>query len=112
MKQYAHTINLTNDPSIIERYMEHHRNVWPEVERGLSGIGIHRMLIWRLGRQLFMFMETVDDFDPARDFARYEASEPRIREWQQLMASFQEPLAEAKPTEWWAEMELVYAGRF
>jgi L-rhamnose mutarotase len=31
-----------------------------------------------------------------------------VQEWQQLMASFQEPTAHAKPGEWWAQMELVF----
>ncbi|HUI25381.1 MAG TPA: L-rhamnose mutarotase [Candidatus Kryptonia bacterium] len=109
MKQYGRTLNLKNDPAIVERYVEHHRSVWPEVERGLRAIGITQMRIWRLGRRLFMLMETVDDFDPERDFARYMESDPRIREWQSLMETFQEPVPEAKPGEWWADMDLVYA---
>ena len=108
MKRYGRTINLKDDPAIIARYIEHHRAVWPEVERGLRGIGIERMLIWLLGRRLFMLMETTNDFDPERDWARYLASSPRIREWQDLMASFQEPVPDAKPGEWWADMELVF----
>ena len=108
MKQYGRTINLKNDPDTIERYLEHHRAIWPEVERGLKAIGIQRMLIFKLGRQLFMFMETTDEFEPERDFARYEAAHPRNREWQELMASMQEPVADAQPTEWWAEMKLVF----
>lgn len=108
MKRYARTIYLKDDPALIERYVEHHRAVWPEVERGLRNIGIERMLIWRLGRRLFMLMETVDAFEPDGDFARYTASSPRIAEWQSLMESLQEPVAEAQPGEWWANMELVY----
>ena len=98
MKQYGRTINLKNDPQTIERYLEHHRAIWPEVERGLKAIG----------RQLFMFMETIDEFEPDRDFARYETANPRNREWQDLMASMQEPVPDAQPTEWWAEMKLVF----
>jgi L-rhamnose mutarotase len=108
MKRYGRTINLKNDPQILERYVEYHREIWPEVERGLKSIGIERMLIWMLGQQLFMYMETTDDFDEARDWPRYEASNPRIREWQTLMASLQEPVADARPGEWWAEMKLVF----
>ena len=108
MKQFGRTINLKNDPKTIERYLEHHRAIWPEVERGLKSIGIHRMLIWKLECQLFMFMETIDEFDAARDWPRSEASHPRIKEWQDLMASFQEPVPNAKPSEWWAEMEQVF----
>ncbi len=66
MKQYGRTINLKNDPKTIERYLEHHRAIWPEVGHGLKAIGIQRMLIWMLGRQLFMFMETTDEFEPER----------------------------------------------
>jgi L-rhamnose mutarotase len=109
VKRHARTLQLKDDPATIARYVEHHRAVWPEVERGLRSIGIQRMLIWLLGRRLFMLMETSDDFDEARDWARYMASDSRIAEWQSLMASMQESVAEAKPGEWWADMELVYA---
>ena len=108
MKQYGRTLNLKDDPAVIQRYDEYHRNVWPEVEHGLLASGIQRMLIWRLGRRLFMLMETTDDFDPQRDFGHYMDSDPRLREWQALMETFQEPVPEAKPGEWWADMELVY----
>jgi L-rhamnose mutarotase len=109
VKRYGRTLNLKNDPEIIARYVEHHRAVWPEVEAGLRGIGIERMLIWLLGRRLFMLMETVDGFSPDEDFARYMQGDPRIAEWQSLMESMQEPVPEAAPGEWWADMELVYA---
>ncbi len=109
MKQYGRTINLKDDPEVLRRYVEYHRAAWPEVERGLKSIGIRRMMIWMMGRQLFMFMETDDGFDSEREFARYEASHPRIKEWQDLMASFQEPVAGAQPGQWWADMKLVYS---
>ncbi len=108
MKIYGRTLNLKDDPAVIRSYLEHHRAVWPEVEHGLRSIGIRRMLIWILGRRLFMYMETDDAFEPERDFPRYEAGNPRTREWQDLMASMQEPVPEAKLGELWAEMELAY----
>ena len=81
MKQYGRTINLKNDPDTIERYLEHHRAIWPEVARGLKAIGIQRMLIWKLGRQLFMFMETTDEFDPGarlRALRSRQSPQPRM----------------------------------
>jgi L-rhamnose mutarotase len=109
MKRYAQTINLKDDPETIARYEAHHRAIWPEVEAGLRGIGIDRMLIWRLGRRLFMVMETTDAFDSDVDWSRYMASGGRIAEWQSLMESMQEPVPEAKPGEWWAAMDLLFA---
>ena len=108
MKTYAQTLDLQDDPAVIAAYDAHHRVVWPEVQRGLRDIGIQHMRIWRLGRRLFMLMETIDTFDPNRDFARYMDSDPRIREWQELMASLQEPAPGAQPGELWANMELVF----
>ena len=73
---------------------------------------LYRLACWfhRRGFQsgMVMFMETTDGFDPERDFARYEAINPRNREWQELMASMQEPIPGAQPGEWWAEMKLVF----
>lgn len=109
MKRYGQTIRLKDDAAIIARYVEHHAAVWSEVERGLKDIGIRRMLIFLIGRQLFMYMETSDEFEPERDFPRYEASSARIKEWQALMASMQEPVPDAQPGEWWAQMKLVFA---
>ena len=36
MKEYALTINLKDDPDLIEQYKVYHRNVWPEVLAGLK----------------------------------------------------------------------------
>ncbi len=108
MKRYAQTLLLKDDPATIASYVEHHRAVWPEVERGLRSIGIQQMRIWRLGRTLFMVMETADSFDPALDWPRYLEMDPRIPEWQALMESFQSRAPDAKAGEWWAEMEPVY----
>ena len=108
MQIYARTIDLKDDDAIIAAYDAHHRAVWPEVAAGLCGIGIERMRIWRLGRRLFMLMETVDGFDPARDFAAYMEGDPRIREWQSLMDSYQQPAPGARDDEWWADMDLVF----
>lgn len=108
MKSYGQTLNLKNDPAVIATYIEHHRRIWPEVAAGLRAIGILNMRIWLLGRRLFMVMDTVDEFDAERDFARYMESGPRIREWQSLMETFQERVDEAKRGEWWAAMDLVF----
>jgi L-rhamnose mutarotase len=108
MKTFARTIDLKDDPDVIARYVEYHRDAWPEVERGLIAIGIERMRIWLLGRRLFMLMETSDDFDETRDFARDMEMDPRIREWQSLMDAMQDPVPERREGEWWADMRLVF----
>ncbi len=108
MKHYALTLNLKDDPQIIERYKEHHRHPWPEPLQGLKEVGIEGMRIYLLGRRMFMHMTTTDDFDPARDFARYVERNPKAAEWDDLMRTFQERVPEAGEGEWWAFMECVF----
>lgn len=108
MKEYALTLNLRNDPDVIEQYKAHHRTVWPEVLACLRTIGIAKMSIYLLGRRLFMVIEAPDEFDPERDFKRLDTLHPRYAEWQRLMDRFQEKVPEARPDEHWAAMERVF----
>ncbi len=107
MKSFAMTLNLKDDPAVIQRYKEYHRAVWPEVLAGLRRIGISKMKIFLRGRRLFMYMEAHDTFDPVRDLPRYMETE-RAREWDALMRGYQEPLPEAAPGEWWSQMQEVF----
>ncbi len=108
MKCYGFTLNLKDDPTLIERYKAHHRHPWPEPLQGLREVGITDMKIFLLGRKLFMYMTATDLFDPAIDFPRYIEQNPRAREWNDLMKTFQEKAPEAKEDEWWALMEPVF----
>lgn len=108
MKHFGLTINLKDDPALIEEYKTYHRDAWKETLAGLKAVGITKMNIYLLGRQLFMAMETVDNFDIERDFPRYLEHDPKCREWDELMRTFQEPVEEAQTDEWWAKMESVF----
>ena len=107
MKRYAMTVMLKDDPEIIRRYEEYHANAWPETNAGLLRVGIKRMYIYRFLRTLFMFMETNDDFDMERDMPRY-MDHPRAREWDELMATFQETVPGAPADTKWVLMDEVY----
>ena len=109
MQEFAFTINLKDDPQLIEEYKAYHRDVWPEVLDCIRSIGITKMNIYLRGRRMFMIMEAADDFDPATGFAQLDGMSPRYEEWQRLMNDFQEPVPEADAGEHWALMEQVFA---
>lgn len=109
MKQLALTVNLKDDPEVLAAYKAYHADAWPEVLEALQAVGVIQMKIWLLGRRLFMLAEVTDDFDPAVDFPRYLTLHPRCQEWEDLMTTFQEPVAEAGPGEKWAMMEEVFS---
>lgn len=108
MKSFAMTLNLKDDPGVIEKYKEYHRNTWPEVLDGLRGLGISKMKIFLHGRRLFMYLEAPDEFDLERDFPSYMAQSPRAQEWDALMREFQERVPGARANEWWSPMEEVF----
>ena len=108
MKRFGQTVMLKNDPESIRLYEEYHGNPWPETNAGLLSCGILRMFIYRFGRQLFMFMETEDDFDLERDMPKYMEN-PRAREWDELMRTFQETVPGAPEGSTWVLMKEVYA---
>lgn len=107
MRRFAQALDLRDDPDLIERYLAHHRAVWPEVVAGLRALGIRGMRIHRVGTRLCMTYEAPDDFDPRRDFQRY-AESPRCAEWDALMRSFQQPIPGADPGAWWTPMECIF----
>ena len=108
MTRYVLTVNLKNDPVIIEKYRRYHQHVWPEVLESLRHVGVERMDIHLLGRQLVMCVELTDGLDFRHAFARHMASSPRVAEWEHLMKSLQEPSALASNGDWWTIMEPVF----
>ncbi len=40
MKRYCQTLELADDPQLIEKYVEVHSRVWPEIIAGQHEVGI------------------------------------------------------------------------
>ena len=106
MSQHVLTADLKDDPALIASYVEHHRRVWPEVERSLRAAGIETMEIFLLGRRLVMIVEA--DGDLRRVFADHAGSDPRVAEWESLMQSMQQPPPGAANGDTWTEMRCVF----
>ena len=81
MKRYCQTLTLVDDEEMIARYVEAHAHVWPEIIEGQRQVGILDMQIYRFGRNLFMIMDTVDNFEFDHKLAIL-ATLPRQAEWE------------------------------
>ena len=81
MKRYCQTLDLYDDKELIEAYVAEHAHVWEEVKAGIREVGIVDMQIYIYGNHLFMIMDTTDEFDMERDYARL-ATLPRQAEWE------------------------------
>lgn len=107
MKRYCQTLTLVDDPKLIEAYIAEHSRVWPEVQAGIRAVGILDMQIYAHENQLFMIIDTVDDFDWIEDNARL-AQLPRQAEWEAYMARFQGADPAMKSTQKWKLMSKIF----
>ena len=107
-ERHVFTLNLKDDPAVVDAYRRHHRAVWPEVQASLRRVGVDQMDIYLLGRRLVMVVEMRDGRDYRDAFRAHASSSQRVAEWERLMKSLQEPAAEAGAGEWWAVMEPVF----
>jgi L-rhamnose mutarotase len=107
MAIFALTLNLKDDPRLVEEYLEHHRRVWPEVLDALKTTGVEDIKIYLSGRRLFMVMVAPEGFDPARSFVEYTKN-PVAQRWDTLMKTYQEKVPEAGPEQWWMPLAPVF----
>lgn len=107
MKRYCQTLTIPDEPEKIRKYIEIHSRVWPEIIQGQHEVGILSMQIYALGNQLFMIVDTVDDFDWKRDMARL-ATLPRQAEWEAYVSRFQGCDPNAESTEKWHLMTEIF----
>ena len=109
MKRYTLSLDLVDDPLLIEEYENWHRseNIWPEIKKSIKESGIANMEIYRTGSRLCMIIETTDDFTFEKKEAM-DAANPKVQEWEALMSTFQQPLPWAKRGEKWILMEKIF----
>lgn len=107
MKRYCQTLNLVDNEEMITKYVEAHAHVWPEIIEGQRTVGILDMQIYRLGRSLFMIMDTIDDFDFERNMSLL-ATLPRQAEWEAYVSQFQGCKVDARSDEKWQLMERIF----
>jgi L-rhamnose mutarotase len=108
-KRFCKTLELNNDPVLIEDYRRVHASggVWPEITRGMKEVGIVDMEIYLFGTRLFMIMDTVPDFDHEKAMNEL-AKKPRQSEWEAHVSRFQKTSAEASADEKWQLIERIY----
>ncbi len=106
-RRYCLTLDLKDDPRLIARYKRYHKKIWPEITQSIKDAGIEDMEIYLLGRRMFMIMEVNDRFSFEAK-AKTDQNNPKVREWEQRMSTFQQPLPQARPGEKWLLMERIF----
>jgi L-rhamnose mutarotase len=107
MKRYCLTLDLKEDPKLIEEYEEHHRKVWPEIIRSIKEAGIEKMEIYRQNTRLFMIIQANDSFSFEKKNETDQAN-AKVREWENLMWKYQQPIAGSAKGEKWVLMKKIF----
>jgi L-rhamnose mutarotase len=108
MKRYCLALDLKDEKSLIEEYINWHQNVWPEIKKSIIDSGINQMEIYRLGNRLFMIVEAEDFFSFERKTAM-DAANPKVQEWEELMWKYQQSLPQAGTGEKWVLMDKIFS---
>jgi L-rhamnose mutarotase len=106
-QRYCFTLDLQDDPALIEEYKRYHEAVWPEILESIRGAGVADMEIYLLGNRMFLILDAAPGFSLEAKGAA-DAANPKVQEWEQLMWKYQKPLPLAKPGEKWLLMEKVF----
>jgi L-rhamnose mutarotase len=106
-RRYCLALDLKDDPQLIAEYKKYHEKIWPEITTSLKAAGVKNLEIYRLGTRMFMIME-VDESFSFEAKAKADKENPKVREWEQLMWKFQQPVPGARPGEKWILMERIF----
>ena len=106
-RRYCLTLDLRDDPKLIAEYKRYHQKIWPEITRSIKDSGIEDLEIYLLGTRMFMIMEVNEAFSFEAK-TRADQENPKLREWEELMWNFQQPLPQSRPGEKWLLMERIF----
>jgi L-rhamnose mutarotase len=109
MQRFCLALDLIDDPDLIREYEHYHApgSAWPEVTKHDLDAGILNIEIFRTGNRMFMILETNDEFEFGKKTA-FDATNPKIAEWESLMWKYQQPLPWSKPGEKWILMKRIF----
>lgn len=101
------TLDLKDDPKLIAEYRAHHDRIWPEIVQSLKDAGIEELEIYLADTRLFMILETAEGFSFEAKLAT-DATNPKVREWEELMWKYQQALPGSRPGEKWRMMTRIF----
>lgn len=107
MNRLCYALDLVDDEKLIEEYIQHHNNVWPEIQQSILQAGILSMEIYAVGNRLFMITDVSDDFSLERR-SEDDTKNEIVQKWENAMWKYQKPLPFAKKGEKWVAMKKIY----
>jgi len=110
VKRYCQTLEMVNDPLLIEKYKFWHNDdkCWPVIPKVIREVRILHMEIYILGNLFFMIVETPLDFNWDTGFGKLETMSHQ-GEWEKFTGKFQLTEPGATSSEKWKLMERIFS---
>ncbi|WP_258105377.1 L-rhamnose mutarotase [Marinoscillum sp. MHG1-6] len=107
-RDYLLTANLVEDSVKQQEYVAYHDTQfeeWPEIAQGFCNARFQQLLVYRSGRQLLLVIsipadKTLDELNP-----KTVENNPRVDDWNALMAQYQEGIPGTSESEVWVFLE-------
>ena len=102
------TANLVSDTIKQREYLQYHTTQfkqWPEVSKGFCNAGFQQLLIYKNGRQLMLVISIPKGADFQKMNSKTTENNPRVNDWNNMMAQYQEGVSGTKPGETWVFLE-------
>jgi L-rhamnose mutarotase len=102
------TANLVADTIKQQEYLQYHATQfkeWPEISKGFCNAGFQQLLIYKNGRQLMLIISIPKGADFEKLNSRTTENNPRVNDWNKMMAQYQEGVSGTKPGETWVFFE-------
>ncbi|HVP17469.1 MAG TPA: L-rhamnose mutarotase [Spirochaetia bacterium] len=91
-------------PEKKQEYIKAHREIWPEITKGLTEAGCHELTIFMRGNNLFIYA-LIDD---VAEFNRIRDRDPFYHKWDDWMKTLLESPFDAEEPGPFAEMEEIW----
>lgn len=104
MKRFGMVLKIK--PGMKEKYVELHKNVWPEITNAITKANIRNNSTFVTDDHLFMYLEYFGENFTA-DWAEY-GSNPKVQEWFMTLKDCLEPYEIPVPATKWTIMEEAF----
>ena len=90
-------VNIVPDEKKLQEYLEYHRHIWPEVEKGFQKAGYRKIKLLRRNHLVVMIVTVPEGADLGKMGKVAESYDKRCAEWNQLMSSYQQGIPGTEP---------------
>ncbi|WP_300600057.1 L-rhamnose mutarotase [Niabella sp.] len=108
LEERVFVVNIVPGDQKLQEYLQHHQQIWPEVEAGFKKAGYKNITLSRFDHLVVMsvLVPRGASLDSMSKVA--ESYSPRCAEWNRLMDTYQAGVAGTAPGQKWVEAKPFY----